>query len=46
VERIVLWTQVMTCLELDADGVARVLDADSWQQRRQCLDELGGPPVP
>jgi WD40 repeat protein len=44
VERIVLWTQVLTGLELDADGVTRVLDADAWQRRRQRLDELGGPP--
>jgi WD40 repeat protein len=45
-ERIVLWTQVMTGLELDADGVARVLGAATWQERRRRLDQLGGPPVP
>jgi hypothetical protein len=44
VERIVCWTQVTIGLELDADGVARVLDADTWQRRRQRLEELGGPP--
>jgi WD40 repeat protein len=44
VERIVLWTQVMTGLELDADSVARVLDAPTWQERHRRLDELGGPP--
>jgi WD40 repeat protein len=46
VERVVLWTQVLTGLELDADGVARVLDGATWQQRRQRLEELGGPPAP
>jgi WD40 repeat protein len=46
VERIVLWTQVITGLELDTDGVARVLDAPTWQGRRRRLDELGGPPLP
>jgi WD40 repeat protein len=46
VERIVLWTQVMTGMELDPDWGARVLDADTWQQRRRRLDELGGPPLP
>lgn len=44
VERLVLWTQVVTGLELDGAGVARVLDAKTWQQRHQHLDELGGPP--
>jgi WD40 repeat protein len=44
VERVVLWTQVLTGLELDADNVARVLDAPTWQERRRRLEELGGPP--
>jgi len=44
VERLVLWTQVLTGLELDADKMARVLDADAWNERRRRLDELGGPP--
>jgi hypothetical protein len=30
--------------DLDADNVARVLDADTWHERRRRLDELGGPP--
>jgi WD40 repeat protein len=46
VERIVLWTQVLTGLELDADGVARVLDAATWHERRLRLNALGGPPLP
>ena len=38
-----LWTQVTTGLE--ALTTVRVLDAATWQQRRQRLQELGGPPV-
>jgi WD40 repeat protein len=44
VDRVVLWTQVITGLELDRDDVIRVLDATTWQQCRQRLQELGGPP--
>jgi hypothetical protein len=44
-ERIALWIQVITGMELDTSGVARVLDAPDWQQRRQRLEELGGPPI-
>jgi hypothetical protein len=33
VERIVLWTQVITGTELDVDGNVRALDAESWDQR-------------
>jgi WD40 repeat protein/tRNA A-37 threonylcarbamoyl transferase component Bud32 len=42
VERIVLWVQVLTGLELDADNIVEVLDPSTWQERRQRLDELGG----
>jgi WD40 repeat protein/serine/threonine protein kinase len=44
-ERIVLWIQAITGMELDTSGVTRLLDAPDWQQRRQRLEELGGPPV-
>lgn len=44
-ERILLWTQVITGLEVDALTAVRVLDAATWQQRRQRLQELGGPPT-
>ena len=44
-ERIALWAQVITGIEADEHGNARVLDAATWQQRRQRLQELGGPPV-
>ncbi len=45
VERIVLWVQVLTGMEIDADGGGRVLDPTAWQQYRQLLVELGGPPT-
>jgi WD40 repeat protein/serine/threonine protein kinase len=44
VERIELWLQVSTGMELDADGEVRPLDPDTWQQRRKLLDDLGGGP--
>jgi WD40 repeat protein len=45
-EHIVLWTQVMTAMELDDNGIARPLDVSAWQQRRRRLEELGGAPLP
>jgi WD40 repeat protein len=46
-ERVTLWVQVLTGLELEAGtNVVRVLDPDAWQERRRRLDELGGPPGP
>ncbi len=44
-ERIEVWVQVITGMELDAGGAVRVLDAAEWHQRKQRLEELGGPPV-
>jgi WD40 repeat protein/serine/threonine protein kinase len=44
VERIELWLQVSTGMELDADGEVHPLDPESWQQRRKRLDESGGAP--
>jgi hypothetical protein len=46
VERIVLWAQVRTGMELAPDGEARALDPPAWQQRQHRLEELGGPPTP
>ncbi len=43
-QRIELWAQVLTGMELDEGGYARALDADTWQQRRKRLAEMGGPP--
>jgi WD40 repeat protein len=45
VDRIVLWIQVLTGMELDPDGLFRALDAATWQQRRQRLTERSGPPL-
>ena len=45
-ERLVLWTQVHTGLELDDQDVPRPLDPTTWRERRQRLDHLGGPPQP
>jgi WD40 repeat protein/serine/threonine protein kinase len=44
INRIQLWTQVLTGLELDPQANYRVLDAAIWQERRERLKELGGPP--
>jgi WD40 repeat protein len=45
-ERLVLWVQTVTGMELAPDGTRRWLDAATWRERRQRLDELGGPPLP
>jgi WD40 repeat protein len=45
-ERIVLWTQVITGMQVEPSGPVRVLDGAAWERRRQRLQELGGPPVP
>lgn len=45
VNQIVTWLQVLSGLELDADGVFRELNATRWHERRQKLAELGGPPI-
>src|SRR5262249_2253614 len=44
VDRIGLWAQLITGVELDADGVMVALDPATWEQRRQRLEKLGGPP--
>jgi WD40 repeat protein len=44
-ERVSLWTQVLTGMELNAGGV-RALSAPTWHERRRRLDALGGAPVP
>jgi eukaryotic-like serine/threonine-protein kinase len=36
-----LWTQVVTGMELEANGGVRVLDAVSWLERRQKLKDSG-----
>jgi WD40 repeat protein len=44
--RLALWTQVVTGMEIDEHRVARVLDTKTWQDRRNRLEKLGGPPLP
>jgi WD40 repeat protein len=44
-ERIVLWTQVLTGMEVDPSGPVRLLNAATWQHRQQQLQEWGGPPA-
>jgi WD40 repeat protein len=43
-ERLVLWAQVITGMELDPDEVERVLGASDWQERSRRLQGLCGPP--
>src|SRR5207244_924280 len=45
-ERLRLWIEVGTGLELDAGGAVQKFDAKTWQERRRRLEELGGPPAP
>jgi WD40 repeat protein/serine/threonine protein kinase len=42
VDRILLWSQIITGMQLDQGDAWRVLDGPTWQQRRQVLQELGG----
>ncbi len=44
VKHVVLWTQVLSGLALDADGVVHELSTPAWLERRQQLEALGGPP--
>ncbi len=44
-QRIVLWTQLITGMEVDDAKQTQVLDAQTWQDRRRLLEGLGGPPA-
>jgi hypothetical protein len=44
VERVTLWLQTRSGLELTEDGAVRRLDAAEVGRRRQRLQRLGGPP--
>ena len=46
VDRLVLWSQVITSMELTAGGSVSVLDAHMWNERRRKLGELTGEPLP
>jgi len=39
-----LWTQVITGLTIDEHDAIQLLDAKGWNDRRNRLEELGGPP--
>jgi serine/threonine protein kinase/WD40 repeat protein len=43
---LMLRTQVLTGMELDAEGVVRLLSADTWRERRQQLEQLAPDTVP
>ena len=45
IERVVLWAQVVTGAELGNGDVVHVLDAHTWQERREQLERMGGPPA-
>jgi hypothetical protein len=45
-ERIALWVQSLTGMELDSGDADRALDASAWQARVRDLRQLGGPPIP
>ncbi len=42
--RIEAWVETLTALEVDDEGNIDVLDFDAWQNRRESLRKLGGPP--
>jgi WD40 repeat protein len=44
VDRLRMWSEVVTGTELDRVDGLRVLDEPAWQSRRQKLQEMGGPP--
>jgi WD40 repeat protein len=43
-ERVSLWVETISGMTLAASGVVHPLDAAGWHERRQRLDQLGGPP--
>jgi WD40 repeat protein len=45
-ERINLWVQVSTGMELDERGVPHSLDPDTWRDRQRRLRNPGSPPLP
>jgi WD40 repeat protein/serine/threonine protein kinase len=43
---VMIWTKVLTGMELDEAEVAQPLSPGEWQQRRRLLDEVAEPPTP
>ena len=44
VDRVALWTQVITGMELDSNGAFHVLATEDWRARHRALYERGEPP--
>jgi hypothetical protein len=44
-ERILLWAQVLTGMELDDQGAVRALAAETWEAGSKQLEAQGGPPL-
>jgi WD40 repeat protein len=44
-DRVAVWVEVLTGLEIDEVGSAKVLDNTTWLQRCDKLKQLGGPPM-
>jgi WD40 repeat protein len=42
VDRVAVWAQVLSGVELDSDGGVRVLNASTWRQRCQLLKQFSG----
>jgi WD40 repeat protein/Flp pilus assembly protein TadD/tRNA A-37 threonylcarbamoyl transferase component Bud32 len=45
-QRILLWTQVLSTMELDANDVVQILSIHDWAQRRTDLERFDGPSNP
>src|SRR5262249_47527348 len=45
-KQLLLWTQVLTGMELDERGRPRELSLQAWCERRRELQQRGGPPRP
>jgi WD40 repeat protein/predicted Ser/Thr protein kinase len=46
VERIILWAEVISGMELQPSGACHSLDTERWRERLARLEEQGGPPIP
>jgi hypothetical protein len=44
--RLVLWVQVLSGMEMAADGTLTVLEGSLLRERQEQLRQLGGPPTP
>src|SRR5262249_4034715 len=45
-ERLALWTEVVTGMEIDEHRVVHTLDAKTWRERHTHLQNVGGTPLP